>query len=205
MQKNISLEFDEATLNELFKALGLTHDLAREGGKQGIEYLANKAYTRMRASCPVDTGALLNSSYLEFEVVGDVITSHFGHGGQYQRINPKTRKNTDDYAIEVHEGYKIKRNGKKPGSVRKWAEKAVNSIRPEFVPVLQEYIAAALLKKSPEQLKASLRSIQEELAVEQLAKKQARMARIDFERQQQAKYNTKWQSILKSVRESTIL
>lgn len=53
---------------------------------------------------PIDTGALLASSYrTEVEDIGDVISVEFGYGGDNVQINPKTGQTTDTYSVRVHE------------------------------------------------------------------------------------------------------
>lgn len=205
MKKDITLEFDDATIKEFIKVLGITHEAALAGGKQGIDHLTQLVHVRMIGSCPIDTGALRQSAYWESETVGDEINANVGHGGKYEKINPKTFKGSDSYAVELHESYRVSRESARMGATWKWAEKSLNSVNRQFLPILQEYIKAALLNKSTADLRQAIIEVHENLAKADLAKKRELYARLDRERTLKAKNDIEWQALLKSIRSSKTL
>lgn len=78
---------------------GGTAAVARELYREGIGIIEQS-----KPLCPVDTGTLRSSAYVEEpKQEGDVITVEIGYGGPAAKINPKTGESADSYAIYVHE------------------------------------------------------------------------------------------------------
>lgn len=140
----IIFEMDEASIRELVQNLEIVRAKVMAGAEAGIQNIADRVYNRAWNTCPVSSGLLRSSMYKELEVTADEVRAHVGHGGNYNRLNPNTGKMTDDYAIEVHESYKIRRENRERGATWKWLEKAVNRVKPEFEETLRSYISNSL-------------------------------------------------------------
>ena len=86
---------------------------------------AELTMTESKRECPVDTGALRSSGFVEHPVITtNNISCKLGYGGVAAKINPKTNESTDNYAITVHEhigGHWIT-----PGTKEKFLEDPIN-------------------------------------------------------------------------------
>jgi hypothetical protein len=195
----ITLAFDDKSLDELSNNLQRAKMAALAGGEQGMQHLLSLAYTRGYTSCPTFTGTLRSSMYQEQETVGDTIEGIVGHGGKYNKFNVYSKKFTDEYAIEVHEGHKIRREARRWGGTSKWLEKAINSLIDKYLQILQEYISASIMGRSTAELRASLNEIAQQLNE---TKRQARAAyfeRLNKERKEKAAKDPEWQAMVKAA------
>jgi hypothetical protein len=65
---------------------------------------AELTMTESKRECPVDTGALRASGFVESPVITSKrVSIKLGYGGKSVKINPKTRELTTSYGIKVHE------------------------------------------------------------------------------------------------------
>lgn len=85
--------------------------LLTQFGESAVQSLGRQLYleaqgiiSQSQQLCPVDTGALRSSGYVEEPTrEGDVMRVELGYGGPASKRNPKTGEATDDYAVFVHE------------------------------------------------------------------------------------------------------
>ena len=73
--------------------------LRREGQKQ-IKDTADTIMEESVLQCPVATGSLRDSAFVEQNDDGSYT---LGYGGQHAQINPRSGLSTDSYMISVHE------------------------------------------------------------------------------------------------------
>jgi len=100
----IQLKFSEASLSKLMANL-INLDLrAKQGAKRALKTVAENIISRSILECPMDTGALVNSTYIEEpkETVNGV-SIKLGYGGVNDKCNPDTGKMASEYALVVHE------------------------------------------------------------------------------------------------------
>lgn len=65
---------------------------------------AETTMTMSKLECPVDTGALRSSGFVEKpKQNGNDMSIKLGYGGVATKINPKSHQATTSYAIKVHE------------------------------------------------------------------------------------------------------
>lgn len=91
----------------------------RREAKKYVLAEAEDIMKESRGEVPVDTGALLNSAYIEQQGNGDVV---FGYGKQNAQVNSKTGKSTEDYMMAVHERLDVRH----PVGKAKFLEDPVN-------------------------------------------------------------------------------
>jgi hypothetical protein len=145
MKNIVKLDFNESTLMQLISNFAATQGLILEAGTEAMTTVMDGIYSRAWDMCPVFNGYLQSSLYKELEIQGDQINAHVGHGGNYNKLNPITGKWTDEYAIEMHESFKVSAANRARGASWKWLEKAVNEVGPDFETMLGELISGALI------------------------------------------------------------
>lgn len=70
-----------------------------------IKQEAELIMTDSKEQCPVDTGALRSSGYVDGDVTvtGSNVSIKLGYGGVATQVNSKTGEPTTSYALQVHE------------------------------------------------------------------------------------------------------
>lgn len=86
--------------------------------QEGMNNAAQQFYDQTQTSVPKVTGALSSSGKVSSQNSGAVLERTIGYGGS--NVNPRTRRPTSSYALQVHEIY----NGAHPNSY-KWLERTL--------------------------------------------------------------------------------
>ena len=77
---------------------------SKSGAKRALREVATNIMAQSRSECPIDTMALVNSSYIENPIdSGDSVSIKMGYGGLNDKMNPDSGKMASEYALVVHE------------------------------------------------------------------------------------------------------
>jgi hypothetical protein len=116
----------------------------REGAKRGLIETAKSIMTESVMQCPIDTGAMVTSEYIQepIEGLGEVSIT-FGYGGPNDKLNTKTGKMVNEYVLEVHEN--LQQNHPKGGKA-KFLEDPISAYQLSFLDTVAEAIRIELPK-----------------------------------------------------------
>jgi len=100
----INLTWDTQSRATLMANLMQINFNIKSGAEKGLRETAKSIMTESVMQCPIDTGALVTSEYIE-EPIEDFmgISITMGYGGPNDKLNIKTGKMVSEYALEVHE------------------------------------------------------------------------------------------------------
>jgi len=116
----------------------------KSGAIKGLKETAKSIMTESVMQCPIDTGALVTSEYIEQPVEDfNGISITMGYGGPNDKLNTKTNKMASEYAWEVHEDL-YQRHPK--GGNAKFLELPVRAYQTAFLGTLAEAIEIELPK-----------------------------------------------------------
>jgi hypothetical protein len=91
-------------LNDLFKKMAVAGMNVQQEAASSLYTEAELLMTDSEKECPVETDTLRTSSFVDAPVInGSKVSVKLGYGGAATKINPKSKKSTDTYAIYVHE------------------------------------------------------------------------------------------------------
>lgn len=117
-------------LPEMNRALQAVRDRLLQGAATGSFVAANEIMTEAKERCPVDTGTLRGSGYVEAPVVSETgVTVELGFGGP-----------AAPYAVLVHE----KTEARHPVGEAKFFENAVNAQSTKAPQTIADHMKAAL-------------------------------------------------------------
>jgi hypothetical protein len=158
MNKRIRFSMDKKSLRTFGQNLNKVSRIALTAAYYTLDDLADLVLSESKDKTPVDTRALKSSAFMESEMFPNKVVAHVGYGGKYNKLNPKTFKWTDSYAVDVHEIQSVGNVASKPGTTWKFLEKAINEVNPIFVSLLGEGITAALNKSNEMKIQKSIGS-----------------------------------------------
>ena len=93
---------------------------------------AELTMTESKRECPVDTGALRGSGFVEApKITSNNISVTLGYGGVAAKVNPKTGQSANNYAIIVHE--KVGGHWISPGIKEKFLEDPIKRRAPKIL------------------------------------------------------------------------
>ena len=95
---------------------------------------AELTMTESKRECPVDTGALRDSGFVEApKITSNNISVTLGYGGVAAKINPKTGQSSDNYAIIVHERLPGEVHWRSPGTKEKFLKDPIDRRAPKLL------------------------------------------------------------------------
>lgn len=175
------IEIKQASVNETVNNLKGLRPLVLNAGVDGIGYIQEDIYRTARLLCPVYTGTLRSTLYMEQDIEGDkirAIVAHPNRGSPYDRKNFVSGKMASTYARERHESPITRSEARAAGGTWKWLEKAVKQNKFLFLPTLAEYIKAALEGLPYEAAEQAIRAYTIQFYEQRAASQQARKEKL---------------------------
>lgn len=175
------IEIKQTSINEIANNLKKLRPLVLNAGVDGIGDIQEDIYKTARLLCPVQTGTLQSTLYMEQDIEGDkirAIVAHPERGSSYDRKNFMTGQMASTYARERHESPRTRRETREAGGTWKWLEKAVKQNKFLFLPTLAEYIKAALEGLPYEAAEQAIREYAIQFYEQRAASQQARKEKL---------------------------
>lgn len=175
------IEIKQASVNEVVNNLKGLRPLVLNAGVDGIGDVQEDIYRTARLLCPVQTGTLRSTLYMEQDIEGDkirAIVAHPKRGSPYDRKNFLTGRMASTYARERHESPRTRKEVREADGTWKWLEKAVKQNKFLFLPTLAEYIKAALAGLPYEAAEQAIREYAIQFYEQRLASQQARKEKL---------------------------
>ena len=77
---------------------------SKSGAKRALKEVAVNIMAQSMSECPIDTGTLVSTSYIEQPIDdGNRVSIKMGYGGHNDKRNPDSGKMASEYALVVHE------------------------------------------------------------------------------------------------------
>lgn len=144
-KKILHFQVDQASFRVMRDNLQLLQGMVMNAALDGVDEMGQLVLMRAKAMTPIKTSALYSSAYIEVEQTASEVTAIIGYGGpKYVKLNPLTLRWSDAYAVTVHEFQGRSEQSRKFGASWKFLEKAVNSIKPDYLPHLARVIGMVL-------------------------------------------------------------
>lgn len=100
----IKIKWDEKSVANVMNNIYIIGMASKEGARRALIEIAQNIMAQSKSECPIETGTLTNSAYIEDpKDTGKAVFIKMGYGGYNNQRNPISGKLASDYALEVHE------------------------------------------------------------------------------------------------------